>query len=263
MAETFLFIHGWATDNWVWEGHLKPIANGKRTINMNLPGHGGKEKWTEPDLKPAVKEVSNHISGINDRSVIGIGWSLGAQALIASATQFPDAFKALVLVGATPCFTQRHDFPHGQSKALVKRMLLDMKSDPETTLKRFYGLSFTDEELKTPGAKQLVDRYKFPGPIVCSTDVPGCFPAFKYNEITTALGALYNDDLRELLSFINIPALIIHGEKDTVCPVEAGRYLASHIKGADLMVFENAGHAPFITEKDLFIKVVQDFIEKL
>lgn len=49
---------------------------------------------------------------------------------------------------------------------------------------------------------------------------------------------------------------------DNVCPVEAAAYLANKIKGAELIIFEKAGHAPFLTEKEKFNKVVFDFIDK-
>lgn len=260
--DTLLFVHGWATDSWVFEDLAAKLSGGRDFINVSLPGHGGKERWDEPTITPAVKEVYGHIKKLKSKAV-GIGWSLGAQALIASAAQFKGRFKALILVGATPCFTSKDDFPFGQSKALVKRMIMDMKKDPAGTLKRFYGLNFTEEELKTEGAKKFLERYKYPGPVVCETDVPGCSPIFRYDEMTTALEALYNTDLRQYLGLMDMPVLVIHGSSDSVCPVEAGRSLASSIKDALIEVFEGAGHAPFVTAPDRFLSTVHRFIEAL
>lgn len=260
---TVLFIHGWATDNRVWEGAAKEIAADKGVLNLNLPGHGGAEKWDAPALSPAVKEVSSRISTLADNSIIGVGWSLGAEVLISSLGVLKNKFKGLVLVGATPCFVEKADFPWGQSKALVKRMILDMKKDPATTVNRFYGLNFTETELTTEGAKKLIERYRYPGPVDCGTEVPGCFPAFRYEDITRALEALYRTDLREALSRIEIPALIVHGGKDGITPLGAGVYLSENIRYSRIEVFEEAGHAPFITESARFTGVVRDFIENL
>lgn len=261
--DTLLFIHGWATDGFVWEGAAHELGAGRNVINLNLPGHGGRHKWDSPTLSPAVKEAAESIAGLPDSSVIGVGWSLGAEVLLASLKESGRKFKGLVLTGATPCFVEKGDFPWGQSAPLVRRMILDMKKDPASTLERFYGLNFTGAELNGEGAKKIMERYRYPGPLDCSGKVPGCFPVFDYNGITAALEALYRTDLREILSSIEVPVLVVHGGKDGVTPEGAGKYLAENIRGARLEVFEEAGHAPFITEPERFNRVVKDFMEKL
>lgn len=253
-----LFVHGWATDNWVWEGTVNALGMDAR--NINLPGHGGKGAWKEPNLNPAVTEILQNAASLGG-SVIGIGWSLGAKALISAAAAQPESFKALVLVGAGASFVKREGYEWGQSKALVKRMIMDMRKDPAETVDRFYPLNFTEEELKSDTVKRFIARYRYPGPITCEGDVPGCFPAFKYDEITTALEALYNADLREDIKRIKIPTLIIHGTKDGICPVEAGRYLSSSIKSSQLIEFEGAGHAPFLTD-ERFNKILKEYIDE-
>lgn len=258
--EKFLFIHGWGTDNWVWEGPAKEISGGRDFFNINLPGHGGAEKWDEGTLSPGVREVKKIISEERDRTVIGAGWSLGAEVLIASSHE-SRKFKALVLIGATPSFIKKDGFPWGQPKALVKRMIIDMKKNPGETMNRFYRLNFTDSDSTKPVVKEFTGRYRYPGPISCDgKEAPGCFPAFKYGEITNALAALYNTDLREQTDSIDVPVLIIHGGDDNICPVGAGEYLASRIKKARLEVFENSGHAPFLTEAERFKKTVSEFM---
>ncbi len=252
-----MLVHGWATDSSVWEGR-NAITRGE-VLNIDLPGHGGKAVWDEPTLAPAIKEIFNAVSGFPDGSVTAIGWSLGAEALIAASLEDPRKFHSLVLVAATPCFVEKEDFPWGQPKALVKRMLMDMKKEPGATLERFYPLSFTEEEMKGKGAREFIERFRYPGPIRCDADTPGCFPAFRYGEITKALEALYNTDLRDGLNKIAVPTLIVHGGLDNVCPVGAGRYLAARIKGARLVIFEDAGHAPFITEPERFDDTIREF----
>ena len=261
--DTLLFIHGWATDSFVWAAAAGELGGGRSVVNLNLPGHGGSLKWDTPTLAPAVREVAARIAALPDRSVTGVGWSLGAEVLLASFGELADKFNGLVLVGATPCFVSQEDFPAGQSRALVKRMILDMKKDPASTVERFYGLNFTAAELESEGAKRLIERYRYPGPVDCSGPVPGCFPVFDYAGVTTALEALYGADLRASLGRIEVPTLVIHGGKDGVTPVEAGEYLAANIPGARLEVFDEAAHAPFITGPRRFNEAVKSFLTKI
>jgi pimeloyl-[acyl-carrier protein] methyl ester esterase len=247
----YIFVHGWATDGSVWEDAAWDIArhdsvggggggggnDGDVTL-VNLPGHGNTRRWETPD-------------------------PLGGQALMALGLEELKKFRALVLVGATASFTQRDGFPDAQPRALVRRMIMDMKADPPTALSRFYGLNFTVDEAKDRAAMDFIERYRYPGPVECSEGgrdtPPGCYPLFNYRDITTALEALYRTDLREDLSAIDLPVLIIHGGRDSVTPVGAGEYLRRNIRGAVKETFDRSGHAPFLTEPERFVRVVRSF----
>lgn len=262
----YLFVHGWGTDSWVWERAAGELG-GRDSLNIDLPGHGGELQWSTPDIAPAVEEIKKAAEGRKDRELIGVGWSLGAEALLALPPGVMKKFRALVLVGATPRFVSSDDFPWGQSPALVKRMIRDMRADPSETVSRFYALNFTEGEQELRRAVEFRARYRYPGPIRCvegdDETPPGCYQTFRYGELTTALGALYETDLRDRLASVDVPTLVVHGGTDGVCPVGASEYLAEKIKGARLEVFEDAGHAPFLTEEERFIEKVREFAQKV
>jgi len=261
VTEKTLFVHGWATDSASWDGH-EALSRGE-VVNLDLPGHGSPSVWNEPTLSPAVGEIFKALSACSEKSVRALGWSLGASALISAVAERPEAFRSLVLVGATPCFVSRDGFDPGQPRPMVKRMVMDMKKDPGMALGRFYPLSFTAQELEERPAKDFMDRYRYPGPIRCDGEAPGCFPAFRYGEITRALEALYASDLRDRLKELDLPVLLVHGVRDGVCPVGAGKYLANAIKGARIALFEDTGHAPHITRPEKFDIIVRDFYSTL
>lgn len=265
---TFLFIHGWATDSWVWEAQAATLSGGGvSSVGLNLPGHGSPVVWDTPDLAPAIKETEKELEKHPDRSVVGVGWSLGGEVLLGLGPEIKKKLMGIVLVGATPCFVAKDDFPHGQSRALTRRMIMDMKSDPGAATSRFLRLNFTEGELERKEVGEFLDRYRYPGPVECTTggegSPPGCYPLLRYGEVTRALEALYTTDLRGALGDVDVPALVIHGTADSVCPVEAGKYLAENLKDAELKLFEGAGHAPFITEPERFAELVREFTKNL
>jgi pimeloyl-ACP methyl ester carboxylesterase len=51
-------------------------------------------------------------------------------------------------------------------------------------------------------------------------------------------------DVSQRLGEITAPTLVIHGDADPLVPIENGRYLAEHIDGARLIVYEGVGHIP-------------------
>jgi len=249
-----LFIHGWATDSKVWKYQLKEFSKEYALVAVDLPGHSGNDGWSEPTLNPAIKKVlsttnsTSHILHPTSR-FIGIGWSLGGQALLEAAANKPGLFKALVLIGVSPCFTVKKDFPFGQSAGIAKRMLKDIKKDFTKTMQRFYPLNFTEDEFSQPEGRWFTGLYKKPRP-----------KPFRDSTIT-ALEALLAIDLRDIIPDIKIPVLVIHGEKDNVCPVDAGRYLAKNLPDARLEIVKDAGHAPFLTRHKKFNELVQKFLE--
>lgn len=251
-----VFLHGWATDSSVWKYQAEEFSNDYEVAALDLPGHGSNDKWSEPTLKPAIEKVlstinpTSHISHPTSR-LIGVGWSLGGQVLLEAAANMPGYFKALVLIGVSPCFTAKKDFPFGQSISIAKRMLKDLKKDFTKTMQRFYPLNFTEDELSRPEAQWFTELYKKPHT-----------KPFRDSAVT-ALEALLAIDLRDIISDIKIPVLIIHGEKDNVCPVGTGKYLARNLPEARLEIFIGAGHAPFLTRQKEFNQIVKRFIEKL
>ena len=68
------------------------------------------------------------------------------------------------------------------------------------------------------------------------------------DRITYAIGELRNQaayidsDLRPMLSEINMPTLVLHGDADTQVPYELGRELSSDIPNAEFVTIAGAGH---------------------
>jgi pimeloyl-[acyl-carrier protein] methyl ester esterase len=267
---SLLFVHGWGTDSSVWDGSTKEIADGRPYRTIDLPGHGGTENWDSETLAPALREIAAITAEADGNGTIGIGWSLGGMALLGAAALKPALFKALVLVSTGASFVARPGFEFGMPMARVRMMLEGMRQNAEETISKFYPLNFTAKEAKSRQAKEFISQYAPPGPVRCtepgSAEPPGCYPAFDYAEITNALAALGSIDLRAEAKDLKIPTLIVHGTEDSVCPIEAGTAL--HALLADsarskMERFIETGHAPFITKRERFNRVVADFIKTL
>ncbi len=59
-ANKTLFIHGYGTDESVWERTLELFGGRDERQGadiVTLPGHGSKKKWYEPTFAPGVEEV--------------------------------------------------------------------------------------------------------------------------------------------------------------------------------------------------------------
>ncbi len=245
MSLRLLFIHGWATDRRVWH-YQKGLAREWDTLFIDLPGHGG-GRWRRPDFGPALDLLHRILK--DGRETLCIGWSMGGEILL-SLRDFSNV-KGLVIVGSSPSFVRRNGFPFGQSRALVRKMEKGLRKDFEGTLERFYHLNFSDREVKREDYKAHIDLLRTTRSSLIEEDV------------VTSLEALMEEDLREGLSTIDIPVLIVHGTEDRVCPFDVAAYLAGRLRRGRVEAFQGAGHMPFLTEHRRFNTVIKGFVKEV
>lgn len=74
-----------------------------------------------------------------------------------------------------------------------------------------------------------------------------------------ALEAVFRIDVRPILPTINTPTLVIHA-RDEVIPVQEGRYIADHIRGARMLEVDGSDHVPWLADPDRILTVVEEFL---
>lgn len=63
------------------------------------------------------------------------------------------------------------------------------------------------------------------------------------------------------LSRVTAPMLVLAGRYDRTCPPEASQVTAAGVPGAQLHVFEESGHMPFVEQPEEFLAVVRRFLQ--
>lgn len=69
-------------------------------------------------------------------------------------------------------------------------------------------------------------------------------------------------DLRPELGRIDAETLVIAGRDDFICGPAAAQVLADGIRGAELVVVDNAGHMAFLEQPDTFRAAVETFLSR-
>jgi class 3 adenylate cyclase len=67
-------------------------------------------------------------------------------------------------------------------------------------------------------------------------------------------------DIRQTLSAIRVPTLVLHRSGDLDTSIEEGRYLAAHIPGARFVDLPGADHLPWVGDQDTLLDEVQEFL---
>ncbi len=240
-----VLLHGWSLSSRVFEADASLLARGRRVIAPDLRGHGrsGPGPFTLADLAADLAALMDRL-GL-ERAVLA-GWSLGAQVALAALPLVRPRLSSLVLVSGTPRFTQGEGWPHGLPAQSVEVLAHRVRRDPARAVARFFDGMFADGELDDAGrARARAVRAAIPLPDATAA--------------LAGLDILAREDLRPALGGVELPVLLVHGERDPVCPDGASRAMAKAIPGACLALVPGAGHAPFLSRPGALAAAVLSF----
>ncbi len=235
-----VLVHGWSMSSAALAGAAAHLARGRRAISLDLRGHGRSGAPATPfGLADLAADVAALLEALDLRRAVLLGWSLGAQVAIAAAPLARARLAALVLVSGTPRFTESEHWSHGLPARSVEGLALRVQRDAPRAVARFFEGMFAEGELDDAGRA----RAEAARAAVAPAD-----PA----ALRSGLDVLAREDLRAALPALDLPVLVLHGDRDPVCPPGAARALATAIPGARLALLPGAGHAPFLSRPGPF-----------
>lgn len=247
-----IFIHGWCMSSAVWRLQSEGLLDTFRVITIDLPGHGRSSLgYGGFQIKGCAGDIAGLFQSLNLQYALLAGWSLGSLIALESFMLLRDRLSGLVLIGGTPRFTQGGGFPYGLSRIEVDGMIRKVQRSLPRALEGFTARMFASGELDTPSLAATVRE------LLSSVPLPTTDAALQ------ALEALLESDLRDRLDLIDLPTLIMNGDRDVICLPQASGFLAQGISGAQRIEFAGCGHAPFLTESARFNACLDEFRGKV
>jgi pimeloyl-[acyl-carrier protein] methyl ester esterase len=234
-----VLLHGWGLHAGVWSGALRELAARFHVHAVDLPGHGRSAAAGFGGLDAAVDLIAREIP---DQSIV-CGWSMGGMLAQRLALRHRRKARALALVATTPCFVERRGWPHGVKARTLATFAGNLRRDAGATLKAFVTLNAAGSAHGRAALRELAAELSAMGAPHAAV-------------LDAGLSLLERSDLRPEAAAIEQPAVVVHGRRDALVPVEAGRWLASHLGNAHLVEIERAAHLPFITHREEFVRAV-------
>lgn len=239
-----LFLHGWMMSKKVWNFQL-PLASKIRIITLDLRGHGRSDA-TYFSYAACLHDIETLLDYLGVEKVIVVGWSMGSQIAIKACALCKERISGLVLVGGTACFCRTDDYSGGLDLKEARGMAIRLKRNYQEASRHFFRSMFSPQELAS------LDLMKI------AANTTANLPALQIS--LAALQALTDADLRGALADIQIPALLVHGAEDSICPVESAKFMAEHLPRAVLTIIPAAGHAPFLSLAETFNAELTGFV---
>ena len=229
-----LLLHGWGGAIESFTPVLDDLHRSYTVAAFDLPGFGQSSlppsAWGSADYAHLTLKVMEHLE--LDRPHL-IGHSFGGQVSIRLAATAPERVGKLVLVCSAGVRTP---------PALATR-LKRMAARLGKSLAAHGGWI---------GEKLRAEIYR----LVQSRDYANAGP------LRPTLVRVITEDLTPLLPLIQSPTLLVWGAQDRDVPLSAAQVMARLIPGAQLVVFENAGHFAYLDHFDRFRLLVGRFLRE-
>ena len=128
---TLLFIHGSFNDQTYWDSQVAHFKNHYKIVTMDLGGHGesGKNRdvWT---IEEFGEDIGAALKQLELRDVIIIGHSMGADAMLEAAVEYPENLIGLVAVDYFKNVGTQ--FPEDQEKQIMESLHTNFSKAAET-----------------------------------------------------------------------------------------------------------------------------------
>jgi 3-oxoadipate enol-lactonase len=250
---------------------LDPNTNGTSAVLM-LHGLGANgSSWVlqfEPLIKADYRPIAPDTPGFGESPYDGKGWSIqrSAAAMAGLLQELSLDFVHVVGISMGGAIAQQIalDFPRLVRKLVLVNTFSVLR--PKNLGGWFYFLQrfILVHTLGLPTQAKFVAGRIFPG------EYQQVMRDLLMQQISQADPRAYRAAMRSLglfdsahrLGELNIPTLVVTGERDTTVPIENQRKMASQIKGARQVFIPNAGHAVTIDQPDLFNLALLDFLKE-
>lgn len=189
-----------------------------------------------------------------------MGSSWGGLLAIAYALKYQKNLNGLILAGAypnVPFATREMERLKSELPQSVKKVMRKYENEGD------YENSEYQKAIMVFYRRHLCRLPEWPGEVKHSLDhlsKPVYYTMNGPNEFTI-IGNTRYWDVSDQLSEISVPTLVTGGRYDEMTP-NVARAIHRGIKGSKLVIFEKSSHLPFWEEREKYIRVVAEFLEK-
>ena len=244
---SLMFIHAGIADSGTWDDQVPEFARRYRTLRCDLRGFGKSEPV---DREFSYREdVLSLLDYLNIEQTILIGCSMGGTTCMDVAIEHPDRVSALVMVGSGPSGLEL-DVPEPPQVAEINQAMAEGNWDRLNDLAVelwFDGDGRTPDQVDQQArarlhmmSRRVIDHMRKQ----LGTQKPPMQPSAV-----------------EQLGSLDLPVLIVYGDKDTEFIQASASYMEQHIPGAKKVLMPNTAHLPNMERPTEFNRIVLEFLQ--
>lgn len=243
---TIVFTHGLSGSSSAWLQYEKILELKYNILSYDLRGHGKStkpKKYGDYALANFVEDLKTLLDAEEIRNCILVSHSFGTLIALLFIAKYSDRVRASVFLSPNFAVAKRK-----LSKAT--RPFLSL-----INLLRLFPFS--------PKIGKHIDYSLYPN--TGDWNIPRMVADIRNTSLRIYLYCTkqsYSFDCEVFLGKINIPVLLIHGEKDTIFPVDNSIFMSQKIKGSELILIPNADHIIALNNTEEISGAIMVFVEK-
>ncbi len=232
-----VLLNGFHISYEMWLFQIPHFAKNSFVVCYDQRGAGDSDKPMDESaysFDNLTDELRFIVEELNLGTIIPIGFSVSCKAAVKYAVKYPNSVSKLVLTCGNPTLT---------------------RSSNQADLIAFIQNRYEE-------AMHSYMRRCFPEPDTDWQHDLLVTLALKSNPFVAVsiLKNYYKDDIEPLLPRINVPTLIMHGDRDDIYPIERAYRFHELIPGSVIHVHKGKGHVPNLTDIESYNTIVEGFL---
>ena len=239
--------------NWTYPDYarfLRRLGSFSRLILFDKRGVGLSDRVPDkelPDLETRMDDLAAVMDAAGSRRAIIFGESDGGPLCALFAATYPDRVLGLVMHGPDVRAAWAPDAPWGMTSE-------DFRAEVEN-IERGWGTGRFERGFLEEIAPSMIgdeDFLKWTTTYFRQSASPGA--AMALNRMWYAI------DIRDVISAVGVPTLILNRTSAILNPVEESRYLAERMPAAEYVELPGADHLPWVGDQDALLEHVERFV---
>jgi class 3 adenylate cyclase len=224
---------------------IERLATFSRVILFDRRGVGLSDPVDDlPSLEVRMDDVRAVMDAAGSERAALLGMSEGAPMTLLFAATYPERVSSLVLWGAMARSVADHDYPWAASEEAMREAHRELVAP-------YWGQGATVEIFapsmaKNPRARELMARLER--------------QAASPRRSKQLYEMFLDIDVRDFLSAVHVPTLVMHRTGDLAVNVRAGRWLAEQIDSARFLELDGIDHSPWVGDADTVLDEIEEFL---
>ncbi|MCH7308419.1 alpha/beta hydrolase [Acinetobacter sp. NIPH 1852] len=237
-GQPLILLHGISSGSASWVNQLDMLSHHFHVIAWDAPGYGISTglNTEQPNAADYAQRVLGLMDALAIQKAIVVGHSLGALQASAFAHLYPERVQTLIIANVAQGYQRADD----ETKAQVYQKRPNM-------LKSLGNAGMAESRGPHLIYKQEAQALALVNEVMSHLTLDG---------FTRASYLLAYDEIRNYLTNINVPCVVIAGDKDEITPAQAIKELAIEMQLSRCHLITDAGHLSYVDQPEQFNDIV-------
>jgi pimeloyl-ACP methyl ester carboxylesterase len=261
-APGVLLCDGLGCDGFIWR-YLEPaLARAHRVLHWHYPGHGQSPAPREArviSLPSFADDAVNVLDAAGVQRAVIIGHSMGVQVALEMLRRHRARVEALVLV----CGSPGHPLDTFHDTSILRSLLPFLRRTTDAVPQGVSAL--TRAAVRSGLALEIALLFEVNPKLVHREDLEPYFAhllAMDPRVFLRTMQAASEHSAEDFLSAVDVPTLVIGGDRDHFTPPWLSRRMALAIPEAELVMVHGGSHTTPLEAPERVEEVVADFLRK-